>query len=348
MNISVGKLVSQLLTNLDARQRTVIEGRYGIKDGSPKTLAEIGESMDVTRERIRQIEAGALQSLKPLMKKGEAAQLVDMVKTHLKNMGGLRREDLLLADLKLMVTDANVANFGNKVHFLLDVSGEMKFLPEDTNLFAIWYLAEEDRKKAQAFLSRLVKTMEGKRDKIVSHQNIDEVFAEVAKPHNLKDLIALNYISASKHFHVNTFGDFGLAHWPEVNPKTVRDWAYLVLKKNTQPIHFADIADMINKVRKDSKKAAHMQTVHNELIKDERFVLVGRGLYSLRESGAMPGTAREVMARILKDHGPLNPEELLKLVSNERLLKRNTVLINLRNRKHFTRMDDGRYTVNLA
>lgn len=304
--------------------------------------------MGVTRERIRQIEAGALQSLRPLLKKDEPRQLVETVKSHLKNVGGLRRESLLLEDLKLMVADANTPNFANKIHFILDVSGEVKYAQEDNGVFAFWYVSEEDRKKASGFVSKLVKSMESKRDTTVSHQSIDKVFDEVIKPHNLKDLVALNYISASKHFHVNTFGDFGLSAWPEVNPRTVRDWAYLVLKKQGNPLHFQDIANGINKVRKDPKKTAHMQTVHNELIKDPRFVLVGRGMYSLQEFGVMPGTAREVMARLLKDHGPLNPEELMKLVLNERLLKKNTVLINLRNRKHFKRLDDGRYTVNFA
>lgn len=348
MNINVTKLVAQLTSGLDARQKAVIEGRYGIKDGNPKTLAEIGEVMGVTRERVRQIEAGALQAIRPLLKKDEARQLVELVKSHIKNVGGLRRENLLLEDLKLMVADATSANFSNKMHFVLDVSGEVKYAQEDAGVFAFWYLSEEDRKKAFGFVSKLVKSMESKRDTVVSHQSIDKVFEELVKPHNLKDLIALNYISASKHFHVNSFGDFGLSAWPEVNPRTVRDWAYLVLKKQGNPLHFQDIANGINKVRKDPKKTAHMQTVHNELIKDPRFVLVGRGMYSLQEFGVMPGTAREVMARLLKDHGPLNPEELMKLVLNERLLKKNTVLINLRNRKHFKRLDDGRYTVNFA
>ena len=348
MNINVTKLVAQLTSCLDARQKAVIDGRYGIKDGNPKTLAEIGEVMGVTRERVRQIEAGALEALRPLLKKDEVHKLVEMIKSHLKNVGGLRRENLLLEDLKLMVADAGSANFANKIHFVLDVSGEIRFAQEDNGVFPFWYISEEDRKKASSFISKLVKSMESKRDTVVSHQSIDKVFEEVVKPHNLKDLIALNYISASKHFHVNSFGDFGLSAWPEINPRTVRDWAYLVLKKQNKPLHFEDIAVSINKVRKDSKKSAHMQTVHNELIKDPRFVLVGRGMYSLKEFGVMPGTAREVMARLLKDNGALTPDDLMKLVLSERLLKKNTVLINLRNRKHFKRLDDGRYTVNTA
>lgn len=348
MSINITKLVAQLLAGLDARQKAVVEGRYGLKNGDPKTLAEIGDGMGVTRERVRQIEEGALKAVKPIVKKEEVQQFLNLAKSHLKNVGGLRRESLMLQDLKLMVADGNASQFSNKIHFILDVSGEVKYTQEDNGVFGFWYLSEEDRRKSSSFISKLMKFMESKRDTTVSHENIDKVFQEVIKPHNLKDLVALNYISSSKHFHVNSFGDFGLSAWPEINPRTVRDWSYLVLKKHSKPLHFGAVADMINKVRKNSEKVAHMQTVHNELIKDPRFVLVGRGMYALKEFGVMPGTAREVMARILKDNGPLDADQLLKLVLSERLLKKNTVLINLRNRKHFTRMEDGRYTVNFA
>ncbi len=344
MTISVSKLVANLLSGLDKRQREVLEGRYGLKDGNARTLAEIGEANDITRERVRQIEAGAIQQLRALSQKGEFNEFVKLTKDHLKNIGGVRRESLLLADLKMMVSDANTANFGNKVRFLMEVSGEFKFMPEEIDFHPYWALSADDNKKALGFVSKLEKVMEGKKEEVVSHGSIDAVIGEMAGSHNLRDLIALNFISISKVFHVNNFGDFGLSHWPEVNPKTVRDWAHLVLKKHKEPLHFEDIAEMINKSRKNSAKRAHPQTVHNELIKDTRFVLVGRGMYGLQEFGLMPGTAKEVMARILKDNGPLTPKELLNLVLKERMLKKNTVMINLQNRKHFKRLEDGRYT----
>jgi hypothetical protein len=348
MNISVSKLINTSLAALDQRQKEVIEGRYGLKDGQSKTLAEIGEKHDITRERVRQIEAGALHALKAVAKNPEFKELVSLVKTHLKNVGGVRREALLLTDLRLMIADPNTTHLANKVRFLLEVVGEPRYMNEDESFYSYWTLAEEDKKKAVSFVSRLAKLMEGKKSEVVSHGKIDSLLNEAAISHNLKDLIALNYISISRQFHVNDFGDFGLSHWPEVNPRTVRDWAHMVLRKNQKPLHFEDISKSINKFRKNSKKAAHPQTVHNELIKDPRFVLVGRGTYGLQEFGLMPGTAREVMARILKQHGPLTPRELLDLVLKERMLKKNTVFINLQNRKYFTRLDDGTYTVNTA
>ena len=346
MNPNVSKLVTYLLSKLDGKQREVLENRYGLKTGEVKTLAEIGDKYKVTRERIRQIEAGALTEISKSLPGSGVKEFVGMVKTHLKNMGGLRRENLLLNDLRVMISDPNTQYLANKVHFLLEAAGEPYFALEDKDNHAYWYSSEEDKKKALNLISRVVKFMKENKSDEFTHENMDVVFNQAIKPHNLKDLVALNYISASKQFHVNQFGDFGLSDWPEINPKTMREWAYVILRKHKQPAHFQKISDMINKTRKDAERLAHPQTVHNELIKDERFVLVGRGMYGLQEFGLMPGTAREVIARVLKDNGPLEPGELLQLVLKERLLKKNTVLINLRNKKYFQRLEDGKYTVN--
>jgi len=343
-NVNISKLINELLASVDSRQREVLEGRYGLKDGVTNTLAEIGDRYGVTRERIRQIEAGGLQVVKGVFNKSGAGDFVALVKEHLENVGGLRRELLLMSDLRLMVADSNALHLDNKVRFILDIAGELKSMPEDDNIHAYWYLDEDSRKKATGFVAKLAKSMDSRREVVVSHENLDSLFDSNVNPHNLKDLVAVNYISISKRFHVNEYGDFGLSHWPEVNPRTVRDWSYLVLKKNQKPLHFSEIAKLINKIRKNPKKLAHPQTVHNELIKDERFVLVGRGTYGLGEFGIMPGTAREVIGRLLKNHGPLKPKELLDLVLKERMFKKNTIFINLQNRKHFRRMEDGRYT----
>ncbi|MDP3729550.1 MAG: sigma factor-like helix-turn-helix DNA-binding protein [bacterium] len=343
MSSNLSKIVSQALQNLDVKKREVIEGRYGLKDGAVYTLAEIGARYNVTRERVRQIEEVALGELESAMRKGDAKAFVEMVKLHLKNVGGLRREALLFEDLKKMIADANTPHLANKIRFVLSVYGEPRFFDENEYFYDAWYVTEDDKKNAVTFTTNVIKQMANKKDAVVTHRTIDKVFTAVVAPHNLQDLIALNYISASKQFHVNQYGDFGLSKWPEVNPKTVKDWIYIVLKKNQKPAHFNDIAAFINKVRPQNK-VAHPQTVHNELIKDERFILVGRGMYGLREFGLMPGTARQVMSRILKEHGPLSSQELLSLVLKERMFKKNTVLINLQNSKYFKRLDGGTYT----
>src|SRR3989344_4735689 len=66
----------------------------------------------------------------------------------------------------------------------------------------------------------------------------------------------------------------------------------LVIRKHGSPIHFRDVAKQIMVM---FKKKAHVATTHNELIKDPRFVLVGRGLYALAEWGYAPGIVRDVI-----------------------------------------------------
>lgn len=56
--------VEEVLSTLSDRERRVLEERFGLKDGKPKTLEEVGRMFAVTRERIRQIEAKALRKLR--------------------------------------------------------------------------------------------------------------------------------------------------------------------------------------------------------------------------------------------------------------------------------------------
>jgi RNA polymerase sigma factor (sigma-70 family) len=56
--------VSKLLSVLDERERKILQLRYGLDRGEPRTLEEVGEMFDLTRERIRQIEAKALSKLR--------------------------------------------------------------------------------------------------------------------------------------------------------------------------------------------------------------------------------------------------------------------------------------------
>jgi len=56
--------VREIVPRLDTRQRRVIEARYGLRDGRPRTLSDIGRDLDLSRERVRQIERDALERLR--------------------------------------------------------------------------------------------------------------------------------------------------------------------------------------------------------------------------------------------------------------------------------------------
>ncbi|MBS7176397.1 MAG: sigma-70 family RNA polymerase sigma factor, partial [Clostridiales bacterium] len=56
--------LSEVLGTLTEREEKVLRLRFGLEDGRSRTLEEVGKEFDVTRERIRQIEAKALRKLR--------------------------------------------------------------------------------------------------------------------------------------------------------------------------------------------------------------------------------------------------------------------------------------------
>jgi len=348
MVININNLIQTILSGLSDRQKEVLEKRYGLVDGRTFTLEELGQKYGITRERVRQIEEKALGLVKKSATElPDSNKVINLAVNHLKNFGGLRREDLFLTDIKYLVENGGSNKpFGNQIRFLFEVSGKIHYSNWDDKFHAFWYLNGENKKKAFEFVKNLKSRIKNKKEDLLDHKKFDEIFAQVIKPHRLQDIVAMNYAAISKEFNVNYFGDFGLSEWPEILPKTARDWAYLVLKKEGTPLHFKELSKLISQIREG--KRTNVATVHNELIKDKRFVLVGRGIYGLQEFGIVPGTAKEVLRHYLRKHGPLKPQELIQLVAAKRFFKPNTLLINLQNKKHFKRLADGRYTIHEA
>jgi len=329
--------IDNLLTNLEKRQREILTERFGFKDGERKTLQAIGDSFDITRERVRQIENQGMEKLRTQLAKEQVNKLIEPAKNCLVSAGGLKRDDLFIEDLKRLTSKEIWPKFfDRKLRFIFILNGEPKFSEADDHLYDFWYLDEETKNKALKKIKELLDFCHKSGPKKIIDKKV-----HLARFGNLE---AANYLSLSKNFNVNVFGDFGLKVWPEISPKIISDKAYLVLKKRSQPLHFRDVTQEINKLSFDQKKA-YSQTVHNELIRDERFVLVGRGIYGLREHGYEPGTAREVLARILKKHGPLDAQKIIQLVQKERFLRENTILLNLQNKHYFERLPDNRYTI---
>lgn len=110
-------------------------------------------------------------------------------------------------------------------------------------------------------------------------------------------------------------------------------------------MHFTEIAETINKMNFDERQA-YPATIHNELILDDKYVLVGRGIYALKEWGYKPGVVSEVIAEILKESGrPMSKKELIDAVLKKRLIKQTTITLALMNRDKFVRDEKGRYSI---
>ena len=154
--------------------------------------------------------------------------------------------------------------------------------------------------------------------------------------------LARRWLDLSKQLSRNPLGEWGKSSSPNIKLRGMRDYAYLVLRSNGKPMHFTEVTQ---KIRELFNRKAHTATCHNELIKDARFILVGRGLYALREWGYREGVVRDIIHELLKRKGPLSKDQILEGVLSERLVKHNTIIVNLQNSRYFKKLTDGRYIV---
>jgi len=339
---SGNKIVTTALAGLAPRQREVLVSRFGLEKGEGETLAKIGERLDITRERVRQIENSAIEMVKSnIAGSPEIVSVLDAVKKHVAATGGVT----VRAEAVKFASTLSPEITANRLDFLSEASGAFTLYPENDDYHPFYYVTNQDMKAAFAFVQTWVKQLRAKKQKVLS-ESYEAHLASFVKSENANTAIANTYLGISKHVAKNPYGDMGLREWPEISPSTIRDKIYLVLKKKGEAAHFADIAKFINEAKFDNHKAL-VATVHNELIKDNRFSLVGRGMYGLTEHGYETGTAREAIANILKKN-PLTAEEVVARVSEKHFFQPNTILINLQNKSFFERMANGAYKVREA
>jgi hypothetical protein len=346
-------LVSELLEEINnKRTRDVIARRFGLVGENPQTLQEIGDQYNITRERVRQIEKNGLDHLGQSKFQSKLKPLEDQIFDYFKDYGELRREDKTFDDLvcycvpasklaELQKNDQELALCRAALNLILTLGVPFQRLPETDEFHPAWTTNKNSLKTAKKTVDSAIKFF-SKNRQLLKDTELYQIIKKTLP--GISDKAALSYIDASKLINENNFGQFGPADWPEISPRGVRDKAYLILKKEGRPYHFSEVTDLINKELAGSRQA-YVQTVHNELIKDPRFVLIGRGIYALGEWGYEPGTVVDVISQVLKKEGPLAKEDIIKEVLAKRLIKENTILINLQNKKYFKKLEDGRFAI---
>ncbi len=321
------------------RVQDVLERRFGFKDGRRQTLESIGQKYNITRERVRQIEENGLSQLVKFGASEAVRPVVAAVADHLTRHGEISEERRFfdsVADRK----------YHPHLHFVLALAGKLSKQPENDIHHDRWYTKDEVRHAAEKILDGVVRALEETK-KTVSES---ELYALLSR--ETRTVLGTapekshldSYLSISKVIRKNPFHEYGLTHWATIHPKGVRDKAYIVLAKSGKPLHFSDITAEINKVGW-TKKKAHVQTVHNELIKGPSFVLVGRGLYALKEWGYDKGTVKDVLMSVLREaKRPLKQDEVVKQTLAKRFVKENTIMLNLQDRAKFKKVAEG-YTL---
>jgi len=319
--VNYQKICLDLLQDLPQRQKEIILRRFGLKEGQRETLESIGQDLGITRERVRQIEEDGFLKLEPKISKYQ--NIFQFFWQYLKKYNGLRRETTFLEEVGGKIEQP-------QIYFLLTIGKNFERIKENADFHSLWTIDQDSFFKAKEAINFLLKKL-AEIKKPLSSEEIS-LFCSFEKP-------ALeSYLGISKRIQSNSEGLFGLKDWPEINPRGIKDRAYLVFKKAGQPLHFSEVAGLI-------VGGGPIPTVHNELIRDSRFVLVGRGIYALREWGYYPGEVKEVIAKILKEEGSLTREEILEKVLAQRMVKENTILLNLNNKKYFFRDSQSKYKI---
>lgn len=333
------QIASRLVSVIDSeRARSVLERRYGLTStGNIETLESVGQSYGITRERVRQIENHALKSIQKstdyknlTASFGEIAHAIDV-------LGGVAPQDELL---NLLTKNAKDQNY---LLFLLHVGETFDRKKEGNEFTHHWYL---DSARAKSVRDAIRSLHDALNETIVLPENeiLEQYKNELLKGKVTQDSeeTLLRWLSLSKKIASNPLGEWGRASSPSVRVKGMRDYAYLTLKRHGSPMHFSEVADQVFEL---FGRKAHVATTHNELIKDPRFVLVGRGLYALSEWGYSKGVVKDVIKELLKKEGSLTKSEIIERVKRERYVKDNTIVVNLQDSSSFTSGDDGRYSL---
>jgi hypothetical protein len=337
MNSNPKEVSETLLHILPKRTSAVLEKRFGLgKAGKRHTLEAIGSTYKITRERVRQIERDGIGRIQKSAEFSNAMPLFALYREQITNKGGMLTEDRLLKDH----ADDTVSR--NTTRFLLTLSPELIYRGESDSFYARWGIAIDIMDSVEQALVRVANTVYSMNDTIPFADLAHMLSRELSAAGNgtSQDEILSAYIALSKELDKNCFNGWGHVSSPLVRPRGVRDLAYLVFQKERAPMHFSKAAEHIRTIV--SPRRVHAQTVHNELIKDGRFVLVGRGTYGLADWGYEQGTVRDIIVRALRE-GPQTKDDITRMVLSKRQVKENTILINLQNKSYFKKCADGTY-----
>jgi hypothetical protein len=327
------QLVQEILDSIEReREREIISRRFGLFDRK-ETLEQIGELLGITRERVRQLEKSVMQRLKnSSMQLPHVAELQATLLETLHEAGETARITALSASL----TAENSKTDQSRLAFITELCPDVTAISEDDNFYqSAGTRSAHDEATIKKEVAKLVETI-AKAGKPLATSELNK---QAALP---SEKYAVALASVSKQL-ATLNGRWGLVKWPTVNPKNIRDKIYVILSENGKHMHFNEIAEAI-KASDFKRKDVTTQAIHNELIKDKRFVLIGRGIYALKEWGYKKGTVADIISEVLRAAGePLHRDEIVKRVLKSRFVKETTILLNLQSKPQFKRVAKATY-----
>ena len=319
------------------REKEIISRRFGL-NGRKETLEQIGDMLSITRERVRQLEKAILIRLQIAAEENQIPELLAAEKLIVRNLSEMGRV-AVLADLADKIYGRETtASERTGIYFLATFSKSLTIVEENDRYNASIGIAEYgDSRKIRERVDEIVKIIKENKHPMT----LEELDAKLdyEHPDYIKAMASVSKLLAT----LNNL--YGLAKWPAVNPKNIRDKIFVILESKKEPMHFSEIAKEI-KESNFRRKNVTVQAIHNELIKDPRFILIGRGIYALSSWGYKKGTIADIILNILsKTDEPLTREEIVKRVLKVRKVKETTILLNLQNKKLYKKVDKNLYTL---
>ncbi len=367
------EVVNLLLKNLLKREQEVLRRRFALHGKDRDTLEKIGNDYDITRERVRQIEASGIKKIRAMVKEDLSAQaggaklnlpiLEEAMLKSLSASGGIKREDILLEEILSLLNKINNELHQKNLLFLITYLMEenKKLFKEsgDNNLEPFWYLNSVEISEIKKSIEKIVDIFSRHGEPL----GLEDLINKINKEHNDESELSLikhlreetekekiekfitSHLDISKVLKQNILNQWGSINWNTVVPKRMNDMIFLVLKREKKPLHFSEIAQRINEMNFD-KKSAYPATVHNELILDDKYILVGRGVYALREWGYKDGTVSDVIVAILRESGePVEKQKIIDEVLSQRMVRPTTVALVLNDKNRFKDIGDERYSL---
>jgi len=331
--VDIKQVAKDILATIEKeREREIISRRFGLYDRR-ETLEQIGDLLGITRERVRQLEKAVLTKLKATSEDlPHLSEIESIFIEHLHAVGRVARIDHLTSKVSEVNDDRHQAH----VYFLSSLTPKLSVIGENDDFHHSVAIAEHhDEKAVKDLVKGLVKTIKT----IGEPKTIQDIHTETDHEHH-DNTRALATVSKKL---TSLKDNWGLMKWPTVNPKNIRDKIYVVLQENKDPMHFSEIATAIQE--SDLKRSdVTTQAIHNELIKDKRFILIGRGIYALKQWGYKKGTVADMIVDILKkESNPLHRDEIVKRVLKQRQVKETTILLNLQSKPQFKRVAKATY-----
>lgn len=337
-DINLSELIENLLIVLNEKEKHIIERRFALHQTKKQTLEQIGQKFSVTRERIRQIEKNALKKLTRNAQNTNLRTLNEYAKTVIAKHAGIMTEEKLTATILNSLKNISATEI-NELKLALALDPDLEKISNTINYEPNWRLKTIPFQLVKEVTQLGIKALQANGDVMSGPDLAKEVSTKLSEKKS-PEFIA-NTMEIDKRIKFTEKG-IGLKTWRHINPRTLRDKIKFIFDRESKPLHFVKIANLISDSGFD-KKTVNTQAVHNELIRNDDFILIGRGIYALSKWGYKSGTVADVIEGILEGGKIMSREEIIKNVLKQRQVKTITIYLNLKNKSQFKRVGRDSY-----